>query len=97
MHGTARAASDRPASASPSLFPATRVRLAPDERQLRAAQVTLLYDSLPAGLLVSLICALALAMVQWEVVPHGVLLAWLVGMLAVSAGRGGLSAVGPGD
>jgi PAS domain S-box-containing protein len=62
----------------------------PSDWHLRRAQVELLYESLPTGLLATLACAVILVTVEWEVMPHGQLLAWLAAMSAISAGRWGV-------
>jgi two-component system, cell cycle sensor histidine kinase and response regulator CckA len=58
-----------------------------DEDRLRAEQVALLYESLPAGLMVALACAVALVAVYWNVAPRSSLWGWLACMMVVTAGR----------
>jgi len=57
------------------------------ETNLYAQQVTLLYETLPAALIASAGCALALVVVNWNVLPQGPLLIWLTYHLIISAGR----------
>jgi PAS domain S-box-containing protein len=57
------------------------------EANLYAQQIRLLYEALPAALVASAGCALALVIVNWNVLPQGPLLTWLAYHLVISAGR----------
>lgn len=57
------------------------------EANLRAQRIALLYEALPAALVASIGCALALVIVNWNVLPQGQLLIWLAYQLVISAGR----------
>lgn len=60
----------------------------PSERQaLYQAQVRLLYQNLPPGLLVTALNAAILCAIEWDAVPRGRLLAWLAAMAFITAGR----------
>lgn len=57
------------------------------ETSLSAQRVTLLYEALPWALMASSGCALAVALLNWHVLPHDGLLTWLAFQLLLSAGR----------
>jgi signal transduction histidine kinase/CheY-like chemotaxis protein len=59
----------------------------PRKRQVRAAQIHLLYSNANTGIAVTAIAAPALAYFQWEVVQPPVVLSWLLYMLVVSIAR----------
>ncbi len=59
----------------------------PTRCQVLTAQIGLLYDSTDVGVAVTLIAASILARLQWELVPHGIILGWCVYMFLVSAAR----------
>ncbi|MGC3973917.1 MAG: PAS domain S-box protein [Nitrospira sp.] len=61
------------------------------ERSLAVQRVTLLYQAMPAALIAGLGCAVALVFVNWNVLPHDRLLAWLAYHLLLSIGRYGLA------
>lgn len=69
--------------ASPPLEDRTDNRLL----ALRTEQIKLLYDSAPAAFAATVMCAAALVIVEWAVVPPGPLLAWLAYMLALTTIR----------
>jgi len=54
---------------------------------LRAEQVKWLYAAAQPGFAATIASAVTLVAVEWEVIPHGSLLAWLAYMLAMTAGR----------
>jgi signal transduction histidine kinase/CheY-like chemotaxis protein len=56
-------------------------------RQVRAAQVRLLYDNASTGIVVTVLAAPALGYFQWGVNQHSVVLVWLMYMLLVAAAR----------
>ncbi|MGZ9189659.1 MAG: hypothetical protein ACXW39_06350, partial [Nitrospira sp.] len=56
------------------------------EASLSAQRVTLLYEALPAALVAGSGCALALVLVNWTVLAHGWLLAWLAYQLILATG-----------
>ncbi|KXK01722.1 MAG: putative hybrid sensor histidine kinase [Nitrospira sp. OLB3] len=57
------------------------------ESQLELQRLTLLYQALPAALLAGGGCAIALVLVDWEIVPHNALLGWLAYQASLAAGR----------
>jgi PAS domain-containing protein len=57
------------------------------EASISVQRATLLYHALPAALVASGGCALALVLVNWTILPHGGLLAWLGYQGLVGAGR----------
>jgi hypothetical protein len=57
------------------------------ERQVRAAQVRLLFANANVAVAVTAIVAPALAYFQWDLVSHRIVLGWLVYALAVAAIR----------
>src|SRR5574340_820526 len=57
------------------------------EANLHAQRIALLYEALPAALVASIGCALALVIINWNVLPQGPLLIWLAYQLVLSAGR----------
>ena len=59
----------------------------PTRCQVLTAQIGLLYDSTDVGVAVTLIAASILARLQWDLVPHGIILGWCVYMFLVSAAR----------
>ncbi|ODT46152.1 MAG: hypothetical protein ABS70_01445 [Nitrospira sp. SCN 59-13] len=61
------------------------------ETSLAVQRVTLLYQAMPAALIAGLGCAVALVFVNWSVLPHDRLLAWLAYHLLLSLGRYGLA------
>lgn len=50
------------------------------ERLLRFEQVKLLYEAIPVSIVATLISSLVLVLVEWKVVDHTMLTAWLVGV-----------------
>ena len=61
------------------------------ETSLAFQRVALLYQAMPAALIAGLGCAVALVFVNWNVLPHDRLLAWLAYHLLLSIGRYGLA------
>lgn len=57
------------------------------EATLMLQRVTLLYEGMPAALAAGLGCAFALVVVDWNVLPHNQLLAWLTYHVVLAAGR----------
>lgn len=57
------------------------------EANLKLQRVTLLYEGMPAALAAGLGCAFALVVVNWNVLPHNQLLAWLTYHAVLAAGR----------
>src|SRR5215472_12209714 len=57
------------------------------KRQVRAAQVHLLYDNANTGTWVTVLVASLLAFFQWRVIPHPTTLSWLAFMMLVTVGR----------
>lgn len=64
-----------------------RARGASEDRALYQAQVRLLYENLPPGLLVTALNAAILSVIEWSAAPQGRLLAWLAVMALMTAGR----------
>lgn len=63
-------------------------RLPSEQRErLHAEQVRLLYGNLPTGLFGSVAIAAILGYVQWPVVDHPVLVAWVAAIFIISLGR----------
>src|SRR3954470_14658228 len=62
-------------------------RLLSREREVRAAQVRLLYENANLGVAVTLFATAVLGCVQWGFVPHQIIVAWCVYMCAVSVAR----------
>ena len=56
-------------------------------RQVRAAQVRLLYSNANTGGAVTIITAPVLSYFQWDVIEHPVVVGWLLYILVVSAAR----------
>jgi PAS domain S-box-containing protein len=54
---------------------------------LRTEQIKLLYASAPAAFAATVVCAIALTVVEWTVVPLDTLLAWLAYMLTLTTSR----------
>src|SRR4051812_13256983 len=70
--------------------PATRSGLPVSDqwqRQVRAAEVRLLYENGTTGVVATLVIASLLAYAQWDVVPRFIVSAWLFAMVLVSAVR----------
>ncbi len=61
------------------------------ETSLALQRVALLYQAMPAALIAGLGCAVALIFVNWNILPHDRLLAWLAYHLLLSIGRYGLA------
>ena len=59
----------------------------PRQRQVEAAETRLLYDNAGTGILATLVIAALLAYAQRDVGPPSVVVAWLLYVLLVSAGR----------
>jgi signal transduction histidine kinase/ActR/RegA family two-component response regulator len=57
------------------------------ERQIRAAQVRMLYGNVDVGVVVTLVAATVLGRLQWQVIPHLVILGWWLGMFLIAGGR----------
>jgi len=57
------------------------------KRQIRAAQVRMLYGSGNVGVVVTLVAATVLGRLQWAVIPHAVVLSWWLCMLLVALAR----------
>ncbi|HNL89466.1 MAG TPA: PAS domain S-box protein [Nitrospira sp.] len=74
---------DRPSSTA-SLTHAADAAM---EANLMLQRVTLLYEGMPAALAAGLGCALALVVVDWQVLPQNWLLAWLTYHMILSTGR----------
>lgn len=60
------------------------------EPAIRGEQVRLLYENTTLGAGVTIAVSSVLAFLQWAVIPHGVILAWLTYMFLVALGRFGL-------
>ena len=56
-------------------------------RQILTAQVRLLYNHANVGVGITLIATVVLGRLQWEVVPHLIILGWCLYMFLVSVGR----------
>ncbi len=78
-----------PGDPSPSAFSSKPIDSARDT-SLALQRVSLLYEAMPPALVAGLGCAIALLFVNWNVLPHDRLLAWLAYHLVLSAGRYGL-------
>lgn len=74
---------DRPSSTSAAPHPIDAAM----DATLMLQRVTLLYEGMPAALVAGLGCALALVVVNWNVLPHNRLLAWLTYHVVLAAGR----------
>ncbi len=57
------------------------------QQRLHAEQVRLLYANMPMALFATVGIAAVLGYVQWPVVPHAVLVAWLAVIFVISLGR----------
>jgi len=57
------------------------------EDLLRYEQVKLLYQAIPVSIVATFISSLVLVLVEWKVVDHTLLIAWLAGLIIISAGR----------
>ncbi len=57
------------------------------QRQVRAAQIRLLYRNATTGIVVTIVVASLLGYCQWNVVPHFTVFVWLLYMLLVCGGR----------
>jgi len=57
------------------------------EDLLRYEQVKLLYEAIPVSIVATFVSALVLVLVEWSVVDHTLLFAWLGGLIFISAGR----------
>lgn len=57
------------------------------KQQVYAEQVRLLYGNANAGIWVTIVAASALGFLQWKVISHRIVIAWLIYMLAISAVR----------
>jgi signal transduction histidine kinase/AmiR/NasT family two-component response regulator len=57
------------------------------QSQVRAAETRLLYENANTGTAVTVVIALLLAYAQWNVIPHATVLAWLLYVLVIAAGR----------
>src|SRR5580700_781572 len=57
------------------------------KRQIRAAQVGMLYGSVNVGVVVTLVAATVLGRLQWAVIPHAIVLGWWLCMLLVAVAR----------
>ena len=90
MNGMSSSQSFPGAQSPPISFPPQQTDSA-REASLSSQRVTLLYQALPAALMASSGCALALVLVNWPILPHGWLLAWLAYQLILAAGRYGLT------
>jgi signal transduction histidine kinase/ActR/RegA family two-component response regulator len=73
----------------PSHSQKTNASTVPDRRALQVlpAQIGLLYANAHTGIMVTVVAAPILGYVQWSVIPHPVVLGWLLYMLAISIGR----------
>jgi hypothetical protein len=54
---------------------------------VRAAQIRLLYENADTGSVAALIVATLLAYSQYDVIPHFIVIAWLLYVVLISAGR----------
>jgi PAS domain S-box-containing protein len=54
---------------------------------LRYEQVKLLYEAMPVSIVATFISSVVLVLVEWKVIDHSLLVAWLVGLLLITAGR----------
>ena len=70
---------------------ASRVGLDQRKRQIRAAEIRLLYANANIGIGVTAIAALVLGSLQWSVISHSLVLGWSLYMLVVTAARSGLA------
>ena len=57
------------------------------QQQVHAAETRLLYDNACTGIIATIVIAALLAYAQWGVKPRAVVLAWLLYVLLVAAGR----------
>jgi hypothetical protein len=57
------------------------------KRQIRAAQVRMLYGNVNVGVAVTLVAATILGRLQWAVIPHVVVLGWWLCMLLIAVAR----------
>ena len=80
-----------PGTPAPSISSAPQQPDEARETSLSAQRVTLLYEALPGTLVAGGGCALALAFVNWNILPHSGLLAWLAFQLLLAVGRYGLA------
>ena len=76
-----------PGTQTPSISSPPQQTDAAREISLSAQRVTLLYQALPGALVAGGGCALALVFVNWHVLPHGGLLAWLAYQVLLATGR----------
>ncbi len=74
-------------SPSRSRNEAARAAQGQRKRQVRAAQVRLLYGNANTGIGVTILVASVLGYFQWRVIQHPIVLGWLLYMLLVSVGR----------
>src|SRR5262245_55589156 len=58
-----------------------------DHKEIRAAQVRLLYEQLPSALIATIVNAIILVAVLWPEVPTSLLSVWLLLTLSVAIGR----------
>jgi signal transduction histidine kinase/ActR/RegA family two-component response regulator len=70
-----------------SLVESTQVARDRREREIRAAQTRLLCANTNVGVSVTVLAASALSYLQWEVIPHPLVLGWLAYMLLVTFAR----------
>ena len=57
------------------------------QRQVHAAETRLLYENATTGIVVTIVIASVVAYAHWDLAPHFIVSAWLIGMLLVSAAR----------
>ena len=74
---------------TPNSPPPDAVPAHPDSRrqQILAAHVRLLYGNSTLGIAVTIVAAPVLGRLQWQVVPHAIILGWCLCMFLVSAAR----------
>jgi signal transduction histidine kinase len=56
-------------------------------RQIRAAQVRMLYSNVNVGVVVTVVAATVLGRLQWAVVPHSIILSWWLATFLVAVAR----------
>jgi signal transduction histidine kinase len=54
---------------------------------IRAEQIRLLYANAPVGFFATALNAILLALLQWQVIPHSIILSWLVYILVLTVFR----------
>lgn len=65
----------------------SRVGEAQRKYQIRAAEIRLLYSSANIGISVTIVAATVLGALQWDVIPHSLVLGWYLYMLVIALAR----------